>query len=96
MKNGGNVAQAALSAGYFEKTAKNAQKNIVENHGVLQYIASQMERIEKEQHRDIMSLAEIQERRIRITKGAVKDGLVLLFPDVLHLGSYIVRNQRFP
>lgn len=96
MKNGGYVAQAALSDGYSEKTAKNAQKNIVENRGVSQYIASQMERIEKEQHRGIMSLAEIQERRSRITKGAVKDGRVLLFPDVLYLGSYIVRNQRFP
>lgn len=34
-----------------------------------------MEQIEKEQHRDIMSLAEIQERRSKIAKGEVVDGL---------------------
>ena len=33
-----------------------------------------MERIEKEQHRDIMSLAEIQERRSMIAKGMLRDG----------------------
>lgn len=34
VKNGGNATQAALSAGYSAKTAKNAQKNIMENRGV--------------------------------------------------------------
>ena len=34
-----------------------------------------MARIEKEQHRDIMSLADIQERRSKIAKGEVVDGL---------------------
>ena len=75
VKNGGNATQAALSAGYSAKTAKNAQKNIMENRGVSQYIASLTERIEKEQHRDIMSLADIQERRSKIAKGEVVDGL---------------------
>ncbi|RHF89910.1 hypothetical protein DW650_18685, partial [Roseburia sp. AM23-20] len=58
IKNGGNAAQAAKAAGYSKSTAKNAVKKLVENDGVSQQIAEQMERIEKEQHRDIMSLAE--------------------------------------
>ena len=45
------------------------------NVSVSEYIAKQIEHIEKEQHRDIMSLAEIQERRSKIAKGEVVDGL---------------------
>ena len=74
IKNGGNAAQAAKAAGYSKSTAKNAVKKLVENDGVSQQIAEQMERIEKEQHRDIMSLAEIQERRSMIAKGMLRDG----------------------
>lgn len=74
IKNGGNAAQAAKAAGYSKSTAKNAVKKLVENDGVSQQIAEQMEGIEKEQHRDIMSLAEIQERRSMIAKGMLRDG----------------------
>ena len=74
IKNGGNAAQAAKAAGYSKSTAKNAVKKLVENDGVSQQIAEQMERIEKEQHRDSMSRAEVQERRSMIAKGMLRDG----------------------
>ena len=73
VKNGGNGTDAARKAKYKcpEQQAKeNLRKPLISD-----YIASQMERIEKEQHRDIMSLAEIQERRSKIAKGEVVDGL---------------------
>ena len=75
IKNGGNAAQAARTAGYSEKTAKQTGQRLLTNVDLLNYIAKQTERIEKEQHRDIMSLAEIQERRSKIAKGEVVDGL---------------------
>ena len=63
IKNGGNATQAAISAEYSQKTAYSQGQRLLKNVKVLAYIAKQTERIEKEQHRDIMSLAEIQERR---------------------------------
>jgi PBSX family phage terminase large subunit len=74
IKNGGNAVRAAKAAGYSDSTAKNASKVIVENSGVSEQIAEQMAQVEREQHRDIMSLAEIQERRSLIAKGKVEDG----------------------
>ena len=71
--NGGNDYQAAIKAGYSKSTAKNARKNILENHGVSKYIAEKQEKIEKEKGYDIMSLAEIQARRSKIAKGEVED-----------------------
>lgn len=71
--NGGNDYQAAIKAGYSKSTAKNARKNILENHGVSKYIAEKQEKIEKEKGYDIMSLAEIQARRTKIAKGEVED-----------------------
>ena len=73
ISNGGNARKAAMAAGYSEKTAKNATKKMVENGGISDQIAEQMEQIEKDHHRDIMSLADIQERRSKIAKGEVKD-----------------------
>ena len=75
VKNGGNATQAAKVAGYSDNTAINATKDILEKPCVSAYIADRMARIEKEQHRDIMSLADIQERRSKIAKGEVVDGL---------------------
>lgn len=75
VKNGGNATQAAISAGYSAKTAYSQGQRLLKKVDVADYIGSQMERIEKEQHRDIMSLAEIQERRSKIAKGEVVDGL---------------------
>lgn len=71
--NGGNATQAAKNAGYAESGAGVQGHRLLMNANVSERIAEQMERIEKEQHRDIMSLAEIQERRSLIAKGKVTD-----------------------
>lgn len=73
MKNGGNASAAARVAGYSEAVIKNAGKNILENNGVSAYIAERQAEIDKKNGHDIMSLAEIQQRRSLIAKGKVKD-----------------------
>lgn len=75
IKNGGNATQAFIKAGYSQNGASAGATRLLGNASVLAYIAKQTERIEKEQHRDIMSLADIQERRTKIAKGEVVDGL---------------------
>ena len=74
IKNGGNATQAAKDAGYAEARAAITGCENVRKSNISESIAEQMERIEKEQHRDIMSLAEIQERRSMIAKGMLRDG----------------------
>lgn len=75
IKNGGNATQAYISAGYSENGANRSAQKLLSKTVIKEYIAEKMEQIEKEQHRDIMSLAEIQERRSKIAKGEVVDGL---------------------
>ena len=75
IKNGGNATQAYISAGYSENGANRSAQKLLSKTVITEYIAEKMDRIEKEQHRDIMSLAEIQERRSKIAKGEVVDGL---------------------
>lgn len=75
IKNGGNATQAYISAGYSKNGANRSAQKVLSKAVVAEYIALQTERIEKEQHRDIMSLADIQERRSKIAKGEVVDGL---------------------
>lgn len=75
IKNGGNATQAYISAGYSENGANRSAQKLLSKAVISKYIAEKMEQIEKEQHRDIMSLAEIQERRSKIAKGEVVDGL---------------------
>ena len=75
IKNGGNATQAYISAGYSENGANRSAQKLLSKAVITEYIAEKMEQIEKEQHRDIMSLAEIQERRSKIAKGEVVDGL---------------------
>lgn len=75
IKNGGNATQAYISAGYSENGANRSAQKLLSKAVISQYIAEKMEQIEKEQHRDIMSLADIQERRSKIAKGEVVDGL---------------------
>lgn len=75
IKNGGNATQAYISAGYSENGANRSAQKLLSKTVISKYIAEKMEQIEKEQHRDIMSLAEIQERRSKIAKGEVVDGL---------------------
>ena len=75
IKNGGNDYQAAIKAGYSEKTANNAKRDIRDKPCVSAYIANKQDAIEKERGYDIMSLAEIQERRSKIARGEIKDAL---------------------
>lgn len=74
IKNGGNATQAAKDAGYAEARAAITGCENVRKSNISESISEQMQRIEKEQHRDIMSLAEIQERRSMIAKGVLRDG----------------------
>lgn len=75
IKNGGNKTQAAKAAGYSEHTAYSQGVRLAKDAEIKAYIAAQMEKINKEKHRDIMSLAEIQERRTKIAKGEVTDSM---------------------
>lgn len=75
IKNGGNATQAYIKAGYSRNGANRSAQKQLSKAVISKYIAEKMEQIEKEQHRDIMSLAEIQERRSKIAKGEVLDGL---------------------
>lgn len=68
--NGGNDYQAAIKAGYSEATAKNARKNILENHGVSAYIAERQSKIEATR---LMTLEDIQAFRARVIRGEEKD-----------------------
>lgn len=73
IKNGGNLSDAARKAGYSKAVIKNARKNILEKRGVSAYIAERQTEIDKKNGHDIMSLAEIQQRRSLIASGKVKD-----------------------
>lgn len=75
IKNGGNDYQAALKAGYSEKTANNAKRDIRDKPCVLAYIAEKQTKINEEKGYDIMSLAEIQARRSKIGRGEETDSL---------------------
>ena len=73
LKNGGNDYNAAISAGYSKRTANNAGRDVREKPCVSAYISERQQEIEKRAKRDIMSLAEIQERRSKLAKGELKD-----------------------
>lgn len=73
IKNGGNASDAAMKAGYSATVAKNAKKNILEKRGVFEYIAEKQTLLEKQKGTDIMSLAEIQQRRSMIARGELTD-----------------------
>lgn len=69
----GQCYAGCKNAWLCESGAGSTRHRLLMNANVSERIAEQMERIEKEQHRDIMSLAEIQERRSLIAKGKVTD-----------------------
>lgn len=77
IKNGGNDYQAAIKAGYSERTANNAKRDIRDKPCVLAYIAEKQTKINEEKGYDIMSLAEIQARRSKIGRGEETDSLGL-------------------
>ena len=73
IKNGGNAADAARKAGYSEKYAGNNANKVRKNTNISAYIAEKQAQIEKQKGTDIMSLAEIQQRRSMIARGEVTD-----------------------
>lgn len=73
IKNGGNASDAARKAGYSNGIIRNATKKLLEKGCVSAYIAKKQAEIEKQNGTDIMSLAEIQQRRSMIARGELKD-----------------------
>ena len=71
--NGGNATDAARKAGYSERSARDiGSENLTKPH-ISSYIAERQSQIERQKGTDIMSLAEIQQRRTAIARGEVKD-----------------------
>lgn len=73
IKNGGNASDAARKAGYSEKTAYSMGQQNLKKLAVSSYIAAKQSLIEKQKGTDIMSLAEIQQRRSMIARGELTD-----------------------
>lgn len=71
IKNGGNASDAARKAGYKNHEVEGYR--LIRNDKVLSYIAEKQAKIEKQKCTDIMSLAEIQQRRSMIARGELKD-----------------------
>lgn len=71
IKNGGNASDAARKAGY--KNYEVEGYRLIRNDKVLAYIAEKQSFIEKQKGTDIMSLAEIQQRRSMIARGELTD-----------------------
>lgn len=69
----GNAEESARKAGYSEKYARGNAHKLVANSGISAYIAEKQSLIEKQKGTDIMSLAEIQQRRSMIARGELKD-----------------------
>lgn len=85
IKNGGNASDAARKAGYSEKTAYSMGQQNLKKLKISSYIAAKQSLIEKQKGTDIMSLAEIQQRRSMIARGELTDsfGFVPDFSDQL-------------
>lgn len=73
IKNGGNASDAARKAGYAPKNADVTGRENLRKPAVSAYIAEKQAKIEKQKGTDIMSLAEIQQRRSMIARGELKD-----------------------
>lgn len=71
IKNGGNASDAARRAGYKNYEVEGSR--LIRNDKVLAYIAEKQSLIEKQKGTDIMSLAEIQQRRSMIARGELTD-----------------------
>jgi PBSX family phage terminase large subunit len=71
IKNGGNASDAARKAGY-KKAPEQGCENLKKPH-ISAYIAEKQSLIEKQKGTDIMSLAEIQQRRSMIARGELTD-----------------------
>lgn len=73
IKNGGNASDAAKKAGYAEKNAEVIGAQNLRKLNISAYIAEKQSLIEKQKGTDIMSLAEIQQRRSMIARGELTD-----------------------
>lgn len=73
IKNGGNASDAARKAGYAEKNAEVIGAQNLRKINISAYIAEKQSLIEKQKGTDIMSLAEIQQRRSMIARGELTD-----------------------
>lgn len=73
IKNGGNASDAARKAGYSNGIIRNATKKLLGKGCISAYIAEKQSLIEKQKGTDIMSLAEIQQRRSMIARGELTD-----------------------
>lgn len=73
IKNGGNATDAARKAGYAEKNAEVIGAQNLRKLNISEYIAEKQSLIEKQKGTDIMSLAEIQQRRSMIARGELTD-----------------------
>lgn len=73
IKNGGNASDAARKAGYAEKNAEVIGSQNLRKLNISAYIAEKQSLIEKQKGTDIMSLAEIQQRRSMIARGELTD-----------------------
>lgn len=69
IRNGGNATQAAISAGYSERTAAASASRMLRNVNISDYIAKRQEEIDSV---NIASLKEIQEFRTRVLRGEEK------------------------
>jgi len=75
VKNGGNIQQAALAAGYSKTSAAVTGTKMLKNAKVLAYIEKLQKEIEDVNGTDIISLAEIQKIRAGIARGEIKDDI---------------------
>nr|DAL17304.1 MAG TPA_asm: terminase large subunit [Caudoviricetes sp.] len=73
IKNGGNASDAAIKAGYAKKNARVIGNQNLTKLNISEYIAEKQSLIEKQKGTDIMSLAEIQQRRSMIARGELTD-----------------------
>lgn len=73
IKNGGNATDAARKAGYAPKNAEVIGAQNLRKLNISEYIAEKQSEIEKQKGTDIMSLAEIQQRRSMIARGELTD-----------------------
>lgn len=73
IKNGGNASDAARKAGYAPKSADVIGRENLRKPTISAYIAEKQSLIEKQRGTDIMSLAEIQQRRSMIARGELTD-----------------------
>lgn len=73
IKNGGNASDAARKAGYAPKSADVIGRENLRKPTISAYIAKKQSLIEKQKGTDIMSLAEIQQRRSMIARGELTD-----------------------